>query len=109
MLLLGVLIALLSLLTIYNGDLLAGILMLALVIVVAIDTNISHIFAENGFIVDSKFIDWNNVKRWAFEPEKSILVVNHKKDFDEKTSYIKLRQVDLKEVDNLFKKFKLKK
>ena len=106
---LGFLILVFSVLSIFQGQYVTGLLMALLIIVLTVEYTTPNHFAENGFVIDSKFIEWNQVKKWAFQVEKGELVVDYKEGFQEKTSYMKLKPQDVSEVDGLFRTYKLKK
>lgn len=106
---LGGLIISFGLFNIFNGDLLSGILMLVLVIALFLDYSSKNIFAENGFIVDSKFVEWGSLKKWAFDSTRGELVVRYKEGFEEKSSYMKVRQEDITQINNIIRKYKLNK
>lgn len=85
-----------------------GIVMLSLLAAVFIESTTPHIFAENGFVANSEWINWKDVKKWTFE-ESGELVVNYKSGFEEKTGYLKLDPSQKDEVQSLFRKYKLNK
>lgn len=102
-------IAAFSLFSIYNNEYIMGILMLVLVITLQIELTLDTQFAENGFIADSKFIEWKELKKWAFDSERSELVLSYKKGFEEKQAFIKVRKQDINEIDKIIRKYKLNK
>lgn len=106
---LGLLIIVFSILSFFQGQYLTGALMGILIFVLALEYSDPNMFAENGFIIDSKFLEWNNVRKWKCEKEKGELTVQFKEGFDEKTSYMRLKPEDVDKVDQLFRKYKLKK
>ena len=66
---LGLLILIFSGLSIFQGPYITGILMALLIIVLIVEYTTPNYFAENGFLIDSKFIEWKQVKKWAFQVE----------------------------------------
>lgn len=109
LLILGVMIIGFGLYSIYNKEYASGILMISLVVVLFIEYSSKNTFAENGFVIEGNFVEWNQVKKWAFNVEKGELVVSYKKGYEEKTNYMRLNPQEIPEVDGLFKKLKLKK
>ena len=95
-------------LSIYQGLLINGIVMLALLAAVFIESSTPYVFAKNGFVANSEWINWKDVKKWTFE-ESGELVVNYKTGFEEKTGYLKLDPSQKDEVQGIFRKYKLNK
>lgn len=83
--------------------------MLALLVAVICEQMTQHVFAENGFVADAKWINWDELKKWEFNRDNSEVVINYKKDFEEKTSFLKIDRKELEEVERIFRKYKLKK
>lgn len=94
--------------SISQGLIINGIVMLSLLAAVFIESTNPYVFAENGFVANSEWINWKNVKKWTFE-ESGELVVNYKSGFEEKTGYLKLDPSQKEEVQGLFRKYKLNK
>lgn len=109
MFILGALIITFGGFNIYQGEVLAGILMIALVLALFLEYSSTNDFAENGFIAESKFVEWNNLRKWAFDAERGELVVKYKEGFEEKSSYLRVKPEDIAEIDKIIKRYKLKK
>ncbi|WP_282926703.1 DUF5673 domain-containing protein [Helcococcus kunzii] len=97
---------------IYNviyGDIASGALMIALIVFLLLEYTVKNSFAENGLIIDSKFVSWKELQKWAFDAEKGELVTIYKKGFDERQSYMKVEKKDIPAIDEIIRKYKLKK
>ncbi|MFM1583599.1 DUF5673 domain-containing protein, partial [Helcococcus ovis] len=97
---------------IYNiitGQIISGVIMLILILILGVEYTYPNVFAENGFVIDGKFVEWHEVKKWGFDVERGELLVRFKKDFEEKQGLLRIAKKDIKEVENLFRKYKLKK
>lgn len=105
---LGVVIAAFGVFNIYSGEVISGVLMIALIIVLFFEYTSKNLFANNGFIIDAKFVTWKELQKWAFDTERGELIVNYKKGFDEKQALMKLKKEDINTVDELIRKHKLK-
>ena len=95
-------------LSISQGLLINGIVMLALLAAIFIESSTPHVFAENGFVANSEWINWKDVKKWTFS-ESGELAVNYKIGFEEKTGYLKLDPSQKDEIQGIFRKYKLNK
>lgn len=95
-------------LSISQGLIINGIVMLSLLAAVFIESTSPYIFAENGLVANSEWINWKEIKKWTFE-DSGELVINYKSGFEEKTGYLRLAPSQKDEVQGLFRKYKLNK
>lgn len=102
-------IAILGIYNMYRGDIRNGFLMLILAIAIFLENMVKSVIASNGFVADAKFIEWNQLKKWSIDPVKGELVVLYKKNFDEKTGYLRFKAEQANLIQDLFKKYKLNK
>lgn len=91
------------------GDILSGALMIALIGFLLLEYTIKNSFAENGLIIDAKFVSWKELQKWAFDTERGELVTTYKQGFNERQSYMKVAKEDIQAIDELIRKHKLKK
>lgn len=106
---LGSLVLAFGIYNIVSGDFVSGALMIALIVFLLLENTVKNSFAENGLIIDAKFVSWKEVQKWAFDAERGELVTIYKKGFDERQSYMKVAKEDIPSIDGLIRKYKLKK
>lgn len=109
MILLMFLIAGVAVYSIYVGQIMSGGIMLLLLVAMTLELTNPNIIAENGLVLDSKWVEWKDVKKWSFDEQSGELIVRYKQDFNEKTGYLKFKKDDVEEAKSVFKKFKLNK
>ena len=109
MILLTVLITAFGIYNIFTGQVASGVIMLILIVILGFEYTSPNVFAENGFVIDGKFVEWHEVKKWGFDVERGELLVRFKKEFEEKQGVLRIAKKDIKSVEDLFRKYKLKK
>lgn len=105
----GVLVVIFGAVNIYQGMYLIGGFMIALILVLIVETKAKTVVAENGISAGDKFVLWNDIKKWGFDRERSELIISYKEGFEHKNAYLKIKLSDVDEINELFRKFKLKK
>ena len=103
------LIAGVAIFSIFSKQVLSGSIMLLLLVAMALELSNPNVIAENGLVLDSKWVDWKDVKKWSFDEQSGELIVRYKKDFNEKTGYLKFKKEDIENAKKAFKRFKLNK
>ncbi len=104
-----VLIAGLGIYNIIEGLLLNGALMLLLSLSLGFESITKNVIASNGFVADAKWIEWDQLKKWQIDKEKGEVTVLYKKGIDEKTGFFRIKKEEANLIQDLFKKYKLKK
>lgn len=108
----SILVFLIAGLGIYNliqGMILSGVLMLVLSIALTIESMTKNVIASNGFVADSKWIEWDQLKKWQIDKERGEVSVLYKSGIDEKTGFFRIKKEEASLIQDLFKKYKLKK
>ncbi len=88
---------------------LSGVLMLVLSIALTIESMTKNVIASNGFVADSKWIEWDQLKKWQIDKERGEVSVLYKSGIDEKTGFFRIKKEEASLIQDLFKKYKLKK
>lgn len=109
MIILGILILIFGVYSIFTGQIPIGIGMIGLVVAMVLELTTPHVLATNGLVLDSKWVEWKDVKKWSIDAERGEMVVAYKQDFDTKNGYIKYNPKDSTGLDASIKKFKLNK
>lgn len=108
----NILLILIAGLGIYNliqGLILSGILMLVLSIALTIESMTKNVIASNGFVADAKWIEWDQLKKWQIDTERGEVSVLYKSGIDEKSGFFRIKKEEAALIQDLFKKYKLKK
>lgn len=108
----NILLFLIAGLGIYNlieGLYLSGALMLLLSVALTFESMTKNVIASNGFVADAKWIEWDQLKKWQIDKEKGEVSVLYKSGIEEKTGFFRIKREEADLIQDLFKKYKLKK
>lgn len=87
----------------------SGVLMVLLSIALAFESLTKNVIASNGFVADSKWIEWDQLKKWQINKQTGEVSVLYKSGIDEKTGFFRIKKEQADLIQDLFKKYKLKK
>ncbi len=88
---------------------LVGILMVTLAVLFIITTNEKMFITEDGIFDQGTYIKWDELKKWGFDLKNSELVLKSKIGYEEKVNYVKVKEDDVDEINELIRKYKLNK
>ena len=83
--------------------------MVTLAILFIITTNEKMFITEDGIFDQGTYIKWDELKKWGFDLKNSELVLKSKIGYEEKVNYVKVKEEDVDEINELIRKYKLNK
>lgn len=104
---LGALIIAFGIFNIVNHQYISGVLMIALVLVLLLDTRDTTIATDMGLYGQGKYLPWNQIKKWAFDLNTSELVLTYKDEMQDKSHYVKVEKTKIEELNSIIRRFKL--
>ncbi|MGF0039346.1 DUF5673 domain-containing protein [Peptoniphilaceae bacterium SGI.131] len=96
-------------LQIYYGFYGVGAVMIGLILVIFIESKNKLVFAENGYVSQGDFVEWDKIKKWGFDKTRNELVISYKALNREKTSYNKVKPEEIDKINGVIRKHRLKK
>lgn len=106
---LSALIVVFGIFQIINKEYISGILMIALVLILAIDMLDKVIITEDGIYGQGNYVTWDKVKKFGFDVNTSEFVAAYKDGMTDKNFFVKVEKSQIEEMNTLIRRYKLKK
>ena len=84
----------------------AGVMIILAIVFIVFSTTKLFI-AENGMLTNTGFVNFKELKKWGFDPNRGELVMAIKKDGNTNRESVKVKKEDIDEINNLIRKYKL--
>lgn len=104
---LGGLIVVFGVMNIIAKQYLAGALMIILVLVLLLDQMDKILISEEGIYGQGTYIEWHELKKWAYNENTKDLNLITKAGGQEKNNVMKVDDKNLHEINDLIRKYKL--
>lgn len=104
---LGALVAVFGIYNIVASQYLAGALMVSLVVVMGLEYLDRIILTEEGIYGNGEFIEWKEIRKWAFSEDTHELILQYKREFKEEVAYIRVEEDQIEKINLLIRRYKL--